>query len=71
MSAPNPLETVRKERELTVRAEDLPLHCPLPGEPVNLLHPRVFLDPTAEGEAVCPYCSRRFRFEGPLPKSHH
>ena len=24
-----------------------------------------------EGEAVCPYCSRRFRFEGPLPKHHH
>ena len=55
MSVPNPLETVRKEHEIAVRAEDLPLHCPLPGEPVNLLHPRVFLDPTAEGEAVCPY----------------
>ena len=58
-------------KTIEVTAHDLPLHCPMPNAPLWNQHPRVFLDPTAEGEAVCPYCSRRFRFEGPLPKHHH
>ena len=37
----NPLDSVRKERAITVTANDLPLCCPLPNEPVALLHPRV------------------------------
>ncbi|MCX7946203.1 MAG: zinc-finger domain-containing protein [Hydrogenophilus sp.] len=63
----NPLARVRKEPILTITAADLPLCCPLPDEPVALLHPRVYLDPTRTGSAVCPYCSREFRLEAPLP----
>lgn len=66
----NPLNTICRERVIDVTAEHLPLCCPLPDEPVALLHPRVYLDPTPEGTAVCPYCSRTFRLSGPPPKGH-
>ncbi len=67
----HPLARVRRERTIEVTASDLPLCCPLPGEPVALLHPRIYLDPTVTGRAVCPYCSREFRLTGPLPKGRH
>ncbi|WP_217126473.1 zinc-finger domain-containing protein [Hydrogenophilus thiooxidans] len=67
----NPLDSVRKERQIPVTAADLPLCCPLPDEPVALLHPRVYLDPVTSGKAVCPYCSREFLFTGEPPKGHH
>ncbi len=67
----HPLEHVRKDKVISVTAADLPLCCPLPDEPVALLHPRVYLDPTKTGKAVCPYCSREFVFSGEAPKAHH
>lgn len=61
-TAPTPIE---------ITAADLPLHCPLPSQPVWNQHPRVFLDITHSGEAVCPYCSARYVLKGGLPKGHH
>ncbi|GMV54386.1 MAG: hypothetical protein AMXMBFR6_01910 [Betaproteobacteria bacterium] len=58
-------------REIEVRAQDLPLHCPLPDAPLWARHPRVFLDVLATGEATCPYCGAHFRFVGDRPKPSH
>lgn len=54
-----------------ITAKDLPLHCPQPGTPLWNQHPRVYLDVTHTGEAVCPYCSAHYVFTGELPKGHH
>ncbi|MGE5490408.1 MAG: zinc-finger domain-containing protein [Actinomycetota bacterium] len=60
-------ESVRIE----VTEKDLPLHCPRPNAPLWSQHPRVFLDVTKTGDAVCPYCSAHYVFAGELPKGHH
>jgi uncharacterized Zn-finger protein len=44
------------QREVTLCASDLPLHCPLPSQSLWNSHPRVFL-PIQPGQRVrCPYC---------------
>ena len=53
-----------------ISAKDLPLHCPQSGVPAWNQHPRVFLDIQHSGEAVCPYCSTRYVFDGKPPKGH-
>lgn len=63
-----PIDT---EREVTVGAKDLPLHCPRPGAPLWARHPRVFLDVVDSGEALCPYCGTRYRYTGTKPTGHH
>ena len=57
-------------REIEVKAEDLPLHCPTPGAPLWSRHPRVFLDVAATGRALCPYCGTQYVFKGAAPKGH-
>jgi uncharacterized Zn-finger protein len=44
-----------------VRPQDLPLSCPLPGDEVWNMHPRVYLPIEKTGEATCPYCGARYR----------
>ena len=44
---------------------------PPPGAPLWARHPRVFLDILKTGEAVCPYCSAHYVFNGERPKGHH
>jgi uncharacterized Zn-finger protein len=56
---------------VSVTAADLPLACPQPDAPLWARHPRVFLDLTHNGEAVCPYCSTRYVLSGELPRGHH
>lgn len=63
-----PIDT---EREVSVSAKDLPLHCPRPGAPLWARHPRVFLDVVDSGEALCPYCGTRYRYTGAKPTGHH
>jgi len=58
-------------RTVEIDAHDLPLHCPQANAPLWCQHPRVFLDVTTTGEAVCPYCSAKYVFKGELPKGHH
>jgi len=59
-----------KQKEVTVTAKDLPLHCPMPGAPLWARHPRVFLDVAKPGEALCPYCGTRYVYKGAAPKGH-
>lgn len=49
----------------TVTDKDLPLSCPLPGEEVWNMHPRVYLpiDEEPSGEITCPYCGARYRLQ--------
>ena len=65
------VETTDKPHAIIVSAKDLPLHCPPPGAPLWARHPRVFLDVLKTGEAVCPYCSAHYVFNGERPKGHH
>jgi uncharacterized Zn-finger protein len=44
-----------------VRPGDLPLSCPMPGDEVWNMHPRVYLPIEKTGEATCPYCGARYR----------
>lgn len=43
-----------------VTRDDLPLHCPMPGQSLWDAHPRVFLPMDESGKAVCPYCSAEY-----------
>jgi uncharacterized Zn-finger protein len=53
-------------------AKDLPAFCPNPAMPVWNHHPRVFLDVTTTGSAMCPYCGTRYRLKpGESPSGHH
>jgi len=55
--------------ELT--AKDLPAFCPNPNMPVWSTHPRIFLDVSHSGEALCPYCGTRYRLKaGEAVKGH-
>jgi uncharacterized Zn-finger protein len=58
-----------RARQVELTENDLPLHCPLPGAPLWSRHPRVFLDVTKEGAALCPYCGTRYIYKG-ITKSH-
>jgi uncharacterized Zn-finger protein len=57
-------------REVELTAKDLPLHCPMPGAPLWARHPRVFLDVTKQGQALCPYCGTKYLYKGVAPKGH-
>jgi uncharacterized Zn-finger protein len=60
-----------QQKPIEITAKDLPLHCPTKDAPLWARHPRVFLDVTHTGEAVCPYCSAHYVFKGELPKRAH
>ncbi|MGD2083489.1 MAG: zinc-finger domain-containing protein [Chromatiales bacterium] len=44
-----------------VTRSELPLSCPMPGDEVWNMHPRVYLPIEKTGEATCPYCGARYR----------
>jgi uncharacterized Zn-finger protein len=48
---------------LELTAHDLPAFCPNPNMPVWNHHPRVFLDVTKPGGAMCPYCGTHYRLK--------
>lgn len=49
----------------SVRRQDLPLHCPMPGMSLWNSHPRVFLPiEDAGGQAKCPYCGAVYTLNG-------
>lgn len=58
------------ERSIDITADDLPLHCPMPGYETWNAHPRVFLPVEQKGEVLCPYCGTLYRLNGPV-KAHH
>lgn len=51
--------------------KDLPAHCPNPKMSLWNAHPRVFLDVTTTGEAVCPYCGTIYRLKPGAKVSAH
>lgn len=54
-------EAAKKQKQvIKVSRNQLPLSCPLPGDTLWNMHPRVFLPVEKTGEAVCPYCSIRY-----------
>lgn len=53
----------KEQREIEVSAQDLPLHCPTSETALWCSHPRVFLDMTATGSALCPYCGTKYRLK--------
>ena len=57
-------------REIELTGKDLPLHCPAADAPLWSRHPRVFLDVTKTGRALCPYCGAQYVFKGIAPKGH-
>ena len=60
-----------RKQEIEVTAKDLPLHCPTPETALWCSHPRVFLDVSASGEAMCPYCGTKYRLKaGETVKGH-
>ncbi len=48
---------------IQLEASDLPLCCPNRKTAVWNLHPRVFLQADAKGEAHCPYCGTAYRMD--------
>jgi len=43
-----------------ISREDLPLHCPMPGQALWNAHPRVYLPIEDTGKAKCPYCGAEY-----------
>ncbi|MBI3374149.1 MAG: zinc-finger domain-containing protein [Betaproteobacteria bacterium] len=60
----------RDRRMVEISEKDLPVHCPMPGAPLWARHPRVFLDVTRSGAALCPYCGTRYVYKG-APRAGH
>jgi uncharacterized Zn-finger protein len=46
--------------EIEISVSDLPLHCPTKEVALWCSHPRVFLDISDNGKAMCPYCGTRY-----------
>ena len=65
-----PASPDQKASRVEVHESDLPLHCPMPGAPLWMMHPRVFLDIAKVGEALCPYCSTQYVYKG-VPRRGH
>lgn len=62
--------TAREPREVEVSSSELPLHCPMPAAPLWARHPRVFLDVTRTGTAMCAYCGTRYVYKGGAQQGH-
>lgn len=50
---------------VAITADDVPLHCPMPGKRLWDSHPRVYLPIKPGGAEVCPYCGTRYVFAAP------
>lgn len=46
--------------QFTITSAELPLSCPMKGEPVWDAHPRVYLPIEEAGRVTCPYCSAEY-----------
>ena len=63
-------ELQNTQRVVEVGDEDLPLHCPMPGQSLWNSHPRVFLPIEAKGEILCPYCGTLYRLMPGAGRGH-
>jgi uncharacterized Zn-finger protein len=55
------------ELELT----DLPAFCPNPAMPLWSSHPKVYLDLSHNGRAICPYCSTEYQLKAGVVLKEH
>ncbi len=52
-----------KHECVELKASQLPAYCPNSAMPVWSTHPKVFLDITKTGSAVCPYCGTSYQLK--------
>ena len=50
------MSATQEDPIVQLQSSDLPAFCPNPAMPVWNHHPRVFLDVSVTGRAMCPYC---------------
>ncbi len=57
--------TPNAKKAVEIKADDLPVHCPVEGSSLWNSHPKVYI-PVEEngGEAKCPYCGAIFKLLG-------
>lgn len=46
-----------------ITADDLPVHCPMPGSSLWNSHPQVFIALDDNGHGKCPYCGAEYQLE--------
>lgn len=44
-----------------ITADDLPVHCPMPGSSLWNSHPQVFIALDKNGHGKCPYCGAEYQ----------
>jgi len=54
---------IPKDEVIMVSAASLPLYCPGPHAPLWSMHPRVYIDLSKTGAAICPYCGAHYQLE--------
>ena len=59
------------QQAVELEAGDLPAFCPNRKMTVWNQHPRVYLDVTHTGRALCPYCSTEYRLKPGTVVSGH
>ncbi len=57
--------TPNAKKAVEIKADELPVHCPVEGSSLWNSHPKVYI-PVEEngGEAKCPYCGAIFKLLG-------
>lgn len=49
------------ENSYRITADDLPVHCPMPGSSLWNSHPQVFIALDENGHGKCPYCGAEYQ----------
>jgi uncharacterized Zn-finger protein len=71
MNAPARELPQSQDAVVEVDPADLPAFCPNPKMPLWSSHPRVYLELTRTGKAMCAYCGTRYRLaDGKRPAGH-
>ncbi len=52
-----------RDDTILIEAADLPLFCPGPRAPLWSMHPRVYIEISRDGHALCPYCSAHYQLK--------
>lgn len=54
-----------EDKSIRISRSDLPLSCPMPGQPGWSSHPKVFLpiEDSKDGSCSCPYCGQRYQLD--------
>ncbi|MFN3786366.1 MAG: zinc-finger domain-containing protein [Thiothrix sp.] len=59
----NDYQRLNETREIIVKHQDLPLHCPMDETALWCAHPRIFLaiENSSDKTVRCPYCGTLYR----------